>query len=906
MKTVVLILCLSFLIGALAIPAFVSGAGASATAAILDPAARSEPKQGQTVAPPDDSPPFRFTSVSTEQGLSSSEVWSVLRDRRGFMWFGTLDGLNRYDGYKMKVFKYALTDPTSLSDNKIRTVYEDRAGALWIGTWTGGLNRYEPESETFTRFQNDPANPDSLSSDKVYAILEDRAGMLWLGTRDGGLNRFDPATGVFSHYRNDPAQATSLGNDNVFALWEDADGALWVGTDGGLDRFDPATETFTHYRHNPDDPASLSNDTIRALFEDSSGTLWVGTWGGGLDRFDRATETFTHYRNDPNDPQSLSQDGVFSIHQDATGALWVGTLAVVSIGSTCKPGRSGVSGLTTRTLRDFTATQITDMFGDADTEWFATGSGAFALDLQPKPFHVFQHDPDDANSLAANEIDAIYEDPQGILWVSTASSGLNRIDRTSGQVSHFQHDPADPASVSANDIWNIAPSHDGQLWLAAFDGGLDKFDPATGQSVHYRNDPDNPASLNSDRTTSVLVDRSGIVWVGTWDAGLDRFDPATGTFTHYVHDPADPTSLSDNAVFTVVEDRNGDLWIGTVAGGLNRFDPATGTFTRFQGEPGNPQSLPSNSVTSVLLDRAGRLWVGTWGGGLARLNPDTGEVTSYDHDNGLPSDAIFDIQEDGQGRLWLSTSNGLSRFDPGAETFRNYDEHDGLPGNVFESGVSFQSPSGEMFFGATNGLLAFYPDQIHDHVTAPPVVITDFQLANQPVPIGEGSVLRQAIDETDALKLSYLDRVISFEFAALNYSFPQKNRYRYMLEGFDPAWTEVGSDRRLVTYTNLDPGDYVFRVMGSNDDGIWNEAGASLALTITPPWWETIWFRLSTAFLVVGLVAGGFVWQRRSAAIQQHKLEAMVVERTRELQDARTSDQAPCSTTRRWAFALPR
>ena len=254
-------------------------------------------------------------------------------------------------------------------------------------------------------------------------------------------------------------------------------------------------------------------------------------------------------------------------------------------------------------------------------------------------------------------------------------------------------------------------------------------------------------------------------------------------------------------------------------------------------------------MTSILLDRAGALWVGTWGGGLARLNPNTGEATHYDHENGLPSDAIFDILEDDQGRLWLSTSNGLSRFDPRTETFRNYDEHDGLPGNVFESAVSFQSPSGEMFFGAANGLLAFYPDQIHDQVTAPPVVITDFQLANQPVPIGEGSVLRQAIDETDALTLSYLDRVISFEFAALNYSFPQKNRYRYMLEGFDPAWTEVGSDRRLVTYTNLDPGDYVFRVTGSNDDGVWNEAGASLALTITPPWWETIWFRLSTAFL---------------------------------------------------------
>ena len=289
--------------------------------------------------------------------------------------------------------------------------------------------------------------------------------------------------------------------------------------------------------------------------------------------------------------------------------------------------------------------------------------------------------------------------------------------------------------------------------------------------------------------------------------------------------------------------------------------------------------------------------MGTWGGGLARLNPDTGEVTHYDHEDGLPSDAIFGILEDDQGRLWLSTSNGLSRFDPRTETFRNYDEQDGLPGNVFESAVSFQSPSGEMFFGATDGLLAFDPDQIHDKLTAPPVVITDFLLANKPVPIGDGSVLRQAIDETGALVLSYLDRVISFEFAALNYAFPQKNRYRYKLEGFDQAWTEVGSDRRLVTYTNLDPGKYVFRVLGSNADGIWNEAGAALALTITPPWWETTWFRISSAFLLVGLVTGGFVWQRRRAVVQERKLEAMVDERTRDLQDARHQIRTLFDTT---------
>ena len=457
-----------------------------------------------------------------------------------------------------------------------------------------------------------------------------------------------------------------------------------------------------------------------------------------------------------------------------------------------------------------------------------------------------------------------------------------------GQVSHFQHDPADPGSIGSNDIYGIAPGRDGKLWLAAFEAGISQFDPKTGQSVQYRHDPDNPASLSSDRVTTVLEDRSGVVWVGTWDAGLDRFDPATGTFTHFAHDPADPASVSDNTIQALLQDRNGDLWIGTLGGGLNRFDPATETFTRYQGAPGKPKGLPANRVTSLLLDRAGTLWVATWGGGLARLDPATGEFTHYDHADGLPSDAICAILEDDHGRLWLSTNNGLSRFDPQTETFRNYDEQDGLPGNVFQRSTAFQGPSGEMLFGGTNGLLAFHPDQIHDNLTVPPVVITDFLLANKPVPIGQNSVLRHAIDETDALELSYLDRVISFEFAALDFTAPQKNRYRYMLEGFD---TGMDRSRQRPPPGDLhQPRSRQIRVprAGSNDDGVWNEQGAALALTITPPWWETTWFRLSMVLLGAGVLAAVFAGQRRNAMIQQRKLEAMVVERTHELQDART------------------
>ena len=834
--------------------------------------------------------PYRVARIGAEQGLSSSETWGVVRDDQGFIWIGTMDGLNRYDAYGMKVFKHDLTDPTSLSDNAIRSLYVDGGGNLWIGGWFNGLNRFDHETETFTRFQHDPDDPNSLSNNAINAILEDRSGTLWLGTR-GGLNRFDPATGLFTAYLHDPDDPDSLVNDGVFALAEDEDGTLWVGTDGGLDHFDPATGTFRHYQNDPDDPASLSSDVIRALFVDERGDLWVGTWGGGLNRLDRQRDNFVHYRHDPDDPNSLNNDGIFVIKQADNGHLWIGTFGGGPARFDPQTGRFQRLGFGQGDPWPLDSSSVSGALEADGLLWLTTTDDVFLVDLHPKPFRTFQHDPDNVNSLAANEINAIYEDPQGILWVATGSTGLNRIDRATGEVRHFQENPEDPAGSSANEIWEIAPDPDGTLWLATFGSGLANFDPQTGEAVYFRNDANDPASLASDVATAVLRDQSGRLWVGTWDSGLDSYDPGTGVFSHYVHDPDDPTSLSNNTVTMLSEDHHGDLWIGTLSGGFNRFDRATNSFTRYQGKAGDSQRLLATGVTSVLHDRSGRLWAGLLGGGLVELDVDTGElITQYDSRSDLPSDSILSILEDGQGNLWLGTGHGLSRFDPDTGAIRNYDVADGLPSNVFEMSTSFQSPSGEMFFGTSAGLLAFYPDQIEDNAAVPPVVITDLLLNNESVPIEEpGSILERAINWTDSVALSYLDRVVSFEFTALSYLAPHKIRYRYMLEGFDETWTEVGSNRRLVTYTNLNPGDYRFQVQASNADGIWPEASrTSLALTVTPPWWKTLWFRLSGGMLLVALATSGHFLQRRNDTLQQRKLERLVDERTHELQDART------------------
>ncbi len=864
-------------------------------AAPLDFPARGVPsqsvgRQNPAVPEPENDPPYRIARIGAEQGISSSEAWGVVRDDQGFIWIGTMDGLNRYDAYGMKVFKHDLTDPTSLSDNAIRSLYVDGAGTLWIGGWFNGLNRFDHETETFTRFQHDPDDPNSLSNNTINAILEDRSGKLWLGTR-GGLNRFDPATGQFTAYLHDPDDPDSLVNDGVFALAEDEDGTLWVGTDGGLDHFDPATGTFRHYQNDSDDPASLSSDVIRALFVDELGDLWVGTWGGGLNRLDRQLDTFVQYRHDPDDPNSLNNDGIFVIKQADNGHLWIGTFGGGPARFDPQTGRFQRLGFGQGGPWPLDSSSISGALEVDGLLWLTTTDDVFLADLHPKPFRTFQHDPDNVNSLAANEINAIYEDPQRILWVATGSTGLNRIDRSTGEVSQFQENPEDPAGSSANEIWEIAPDPDGTLWLATFGSGLANFDPETGEAVYFRNDANDPASLASDIATAVLRDQSGRLWIGTWDSGLDSYDPETGIFSHYVHDPDDPTSLSSNTITMLSEDHRGDLWIGTLSGGFNRFDSATNSFIRYQGKAGDSQRLLATGVSSVVYDRSGRLWAGLLGGGLVELDADTGElIMQYSSRNDLPSDSILSILEDELGHLWLGTANGLSRFDPDTGAIRNYDMGDGLPSNVFETSTSFQSPSGELFFGTSAGLLAFYPDQIEDSAAVAPVVITDLLLNNESVSVREpDSTLERAINWTDSVALSYLDRVVSFEFTALSYLAPQKIRYRYMLEGFDETWNEVGSNRRLVTYTNLNPGDYRFQVQASNADGIWPEASrTSLALTIAPPWWKTPWFRLSTGLLVVTLVSGGLLLQRRNDTLQQRKLERLVDERTRELQDART------------------
>ena len=807
------------------------------------------------------------------------------------MWFGTLDGLNRFDGYEFRIFRQTPGDENSIGGNFINTMFEGRNGMLWFGMRGGGLSSYDPKTEQFTSYRHDPKDPHSLSSDVVHAILEDQDGFLWVGTVDG-LNRFEPQLNGFTHYKHDPNEPTSISHNEISNIVEDPDGILWIGTEGGgLNRFDRKREIFTVYSHNPDDANTLGHNTITGIHRDTDGVFWIATWGGGLDRleFDGEAPHFTHYKNDPENPSSLSHDSIYTLYADEAGGLWIGTLG------------GGLNHFDYRT-EQFTTFQnnpddpyslnhdsvLSIAGGRTGLLWLGTGGGGVnVLDLKPKAFNHVYGIPGDPKTLNSNDVMGIYQEPDNAVWIGTGSGGLNKFDTQTHQVSHYQPDPNDPDSISQNTVREITQDSQGMLWLATWNG-LNRFDPETEEATVYFHNPEDPDGLLHNSIYTVRLIEDGSILVGS-SAGVNRVDPSTGEISIF-HQTEEIEEILSNTepVLSIEEDEQGVLWIGTGGSGLIQFDPQEERITQYQHNLSDPDSLADDTIWNVFIDQAGRLWIGT-SVGLDRFDSATSSFVHFNENDGFPPGGVASILEDdlpveaGGPNLWISSSAGLTRFNPETGAIRNYDVTDGLQSNAFSWSAAIKSESGELFFGGTNGLTSFFPSQISDNSDVPPVIITNLELANQPVKIGEDGILSQAIAFTDQLFLPHDARVISFEFAALNYRAPEKNRYRYMLEGFDEDWTEVGADRRLVTYTNLDPGDYTFRVLGSNNDGVWNEEGTSIAITIASPWWQTTWFRLAVGASLIGLVGLAFVEQGRRRRMREQELEALVETRTQEL-----------------------
>jgi signal transduction histidine kinase/ligand-binding sensor domain-containing protein/CheY-like chemotaxis protein len=856
--------------------------------ALLLSALLCTPSHAQTNGPIDNK---EFDRISVEEGLSQVTVQAILQDHTGFMWFGTTDGLNRYDGYDFKVYRFDATNPSSLGGNTIQALYEDADGMLWIGTDGGGLNKFDPVTEQFTRYQNDPDDPHSLGSDSVFAIQGDRAGTLWVGTFwGGGLHEFDRATGTFTRYEFNPGAPNGLWGEGIFAIYEDQRGVLWIGTEGGgLQTFDRLTETFTHSIDKPSDAHSLDADTITAIAEDPTGALWVGTYEQGLNRVDPKTGAVTYFKPDPSrkEPGGLWSSIVWDIYTDREGTLWIGT----DLGGLHRyEPDTGAFVHYVKDDRDphsLSGDTVHSIYMDqGGVLWAGTElDGLNKLDRDAKKFALYYHDPDNPNSLLENNIHAVWGDQAGVLWVSTMGK-LNRLDRAAKTVTHYPQDPAHPENgAGVHGIAEILVDRAGVIWLGTWNGGLKKFDPTAARNTTYLPEPD-VETWSSNVVMTLYETASGSFWVGTFDAGLFEFDRKRGEFiAHYRHDPDDPQSLSGDQVLSMYEDRAGTLWIGT-GGGLSRMDSETRRFTNYPADPLDPHKLSNANVTAILEDEAGNFWVGT-AGGLDRFDPGRGQVAArYGEEEGMPIASVAEILEDEQGYLWLSSGRGLSRFDPATETFRNYGPRDGLQGYEFNRAAGYRGSTGEMFFGGTNGLNAFYPASVQDNPYVPPIVLTDFQLFNKSVPVGPDSPLKQSLAAISELVLSRRDYVVSFEFASLHYSYPPDNRYAYILEGFEKDWNYVG-DRRFVTYTNLPAATYTFRIKGTNSDGVWNEEGRSLQVVVEPPFWASGWFRVLAAVALVTVVLGAFGLRVRSLHAQQARLVQLVEERTAQLADAK-------------------
>ncbi len=808
---------------------------------------------------------IQFDHLEGIRELNYRSVTSIVQDAQGFIWMGSQDGLLRYDGYDVKVFKNIIGDINSLSDNNIRALASDSIGNLWIATQGGGLNKYITKEERFINYKNDPKDKNSISGNAVWSVMIDRKGQIWVGTWSNGLNNLDPISGKFTKVADS--------NDPVLAIFEDEDGVIWF-TSNGLSFYNQASKTRGNYSTNPFDSLSISSNSIRAIKGDGKGNIWVGTDNGGLNIFNKNTKRFTRFKYNPQDENSISGTGIYDIHFDSENNVWLATnngLDIWDLGNNqirhYKHDPADPSSLSNNQPR----TIYEDATGGI---WIGNEGEKINKVLERKNFQVFRHIPGNTNTLSNNLIRSLFEDDNGEIWIGTQGGGLNILNRETGTTRLFEMDDF----LSSSEISAIYKDNTGRYWIGTWGGGVNIYDPATGELDTLVHKPGIENSLPDNRVQVFHKDKFGVFWVGT-ENGLANFDMFSGRWTRTSHKELS-TTIQGKAF---VEDDDGTLYIGTWTG-LNVLSPNRNNITTYGLATPETPGLTSDHVISLHLDKNKVLWIGTFGGGLNMLNIKTGEMASFTERNGLANNVVFGILEDGNENLWLSTNNGLSKFNKKTKQFRNYDASEGLQSNEFYWGASFKNKDGSLMFGGVNGLNIFFPDQIQNNTNIPPIVISDFQIFNRPVGIGQDSILEKSISYTEMLQLKYSHSVLSFSFSALNYNYPEKNQYAYMLEGFDEQWNYVGN-RRTATYTNLNPGDYIFKVKGSNNDNVWNEEGAILKISISPPYWRTWWFYLIVAGAAFGVVRVFIKYRERSLKQDKEILEAKIREARDEVEN---------------------
>ncbi|TWJ02349.1 signal transduction histidine kinase [Mucilaginibacter frigoritolerans] len=813
---------------------------------------------------------FQFSHLDINNGLSHNEVTSILKDSKGFMWFGTLSGLNRYDGYKFKIFKHSVSDSTSLDDDYIVSITEGPENKLWVET-RNGFNIYNPETDKFSHDIAGYLKSISISYGYITAIKKDHSGNFWFLRSSSGVYKYNPQTNKTIHITHSATDTTSICSNTVSDLVQDSKGNIWLTYRNGiLERMDPSNLHITYrariFNKLPDeinasyklymdkqddiwafvptysagvyyvnfkkgifkhidkgnDQSHLNTDVVSSVIQDDKDRVWIATDHGGVNMLNKQDFKIQYLLNREDDAKTIGQNSITLMYKDNTGIIWVGS--------------------------------------------YKKGVGYYHESIIKFPLYTHHlSDPvSDPKSLSFSDINNFAEDKLGNLWIGTNGGGLTYFDRKNGTFKTYLHDPNNINSLTNNVIVCMYIDHAQKLWIGTYFGGLDCFDGKT--FTHYKHNEAVPGSISEDRICAITEDSDHHLIVGTLSVGFNIMDSKTQIFSHYVYNQRE-NAIHSNYVSRVLEDRRKNLWVVT-SYGVDVLIKATHQFIHYIHDAKNPNSLINNNTNNIMEDREGLIWVSTREG-LSIFDYKTGKFTNINKQDGLPDNTVIDIQQYDKNNIWVSTPNGLSNLvvsrNPDGLKFKfiNYNETEGLQGREFTENSSFKTREGELIFGGGNGFNIFKPANIRSNKNVPQLVFTDFEVFNQSLAVGEKTngrvILQKSITTLNSLSLKYSDNVFSIEFASLNYFNPDKVKYQYMMEGFDKNWINADNKIRKATYTNLDPGNYVFKVRATNNDQ-WNNKELTLHINILPPFWKTTWAYLVYVVLIVG---GLFYFRRR-------------------------------------------
>ncbi len=819
-----------------------------------------------------------FSYLTVNEGLSSNRIRCIYKDSKNYLWIGTDVGLDKYDSYQVKKYRKDDKNPGSISSDILTCIYEDHNKNLWFGTYDG-LNLYNPSGDNFAHFKNISNNKRSLDSNCITGLVEDKNGNLWVVTDGCCLNLWDPASQSFTRYPfTNQIQGLSVRPSRMAAV--DSKGYIWVGSlNPGITRFDPQTGLFKEF---PDTSAQFNYYSYKSLYIDKHDKIWIATDGigffsydpetsifehfgikgdgrgtnlnfvldiipendrylllavdqGGINRFDKVTKSFEYIMNDNSIDGGLNNNGVWCFHRDREGILWIGT----------------------------------------------SGGGINYFNPQKERFKLYVHNNNNPESLSYDFTACFCEDHEGLIWIGTDGGGLNVYNPKTDTYKIFKNDPHNPSSISGNVIRGIAEDKDHNMWIGTWEAGLNKYNRKTGKFERFTHDDKDPLSISDKTIWNLTIDHNNVLWISIYNIGIDLFDLKKGVIKRFRYNPEKSGSISAKTCWFFFEDNENNMWICT-QDGLDLYDALTDSFKVLK--------FPDNDIGAVYKDKAGYIWAGSNTKGLFMCNPDGTILKTYDVTNILPNNRIHAITQDNNGDIWFSSNFGISRLNPKIQRIRNYSKEDGLQGDQFYQQSFLKTRKGELFFGGYCGFNSFYPDSLKDNEFIPPVYITDFQIFNKPVEYGgQNAQFPTHISEAKEIKLNWKQSVFSFSFAAINYIHPTKNQYKYIMDGFEKDWNYTDAFRRYVTYTNLDPGEYTFKVKATNNDGVWNDEGVALKIIILPPWWKTWWFKFILITAVILIFALILYSRERQLKKQKLLLEKSVAIKTAELNELNAS-----------------